>query len=233
MMDHLHPDQLAAIAVDPESIDSGDVEHLDDCARCAREVEVLRNVSERARHAEPDDMPPAPPEAIWDRVVRELSDVGEIPVPTAAELRQSAWRQPWAAAAALVLVVVLAAAALLPMMGDGGADGGDVVAEATLEPLAEIDGGSAVLTAEGDQRALRVDTVTLPAIDGYYELWLLAADGTEMVSLGPIDAGRVYQVPAAVDVDVFSVVDISREPADGDPTHSTDSVLRGGLEPLT
>jgi anti-sigma-K factor RskA len=233
MMDHLHPDQLAAIAVDPESLDDGDQAHLDACARCAREVDVLRTVSDRARQAEPDDMPPAPPEAIWDHVVRELTDAGEMPAPVTAVPPQSAWRQPWAAAAALVLVVVLAAAILLPMLGDGNGDDGEVVAEATLEPLAEIDGGSAVLTAAGDRRALRIDTTTLPTIDGYYELWLLAPDGTEMVSLGPVEGERLYQIPAAVDVDVFSVVDISREPADGDPAHSTDSILRGGLEPLT
>jgi anti-sigma-K factor RskA len=235
MMDHMHPDQLAAIAVDPESLEAEDEAHLDECARCAREVDVLRSVSDRARAAEPGDMPPAPPDAIWDRVVRELTEVGEMPAPVTAVPRQSAWRQPWAAAAALVLVVVLAAAILLPMLGDGdgGPDSGEVVAEATLEPLAEIDGGTAVLTAAGDRRALRIDTTTLPAIDGYYELWLLASDSAQMVSLGPVDGERVYQIPAAFDVDVFSVVDISREPADGDPRHSTDSVLRGGLEPMT
>jgi hypothetical protein len=38
-------------------------------------------------------------------------------------------------------------------------------------------------------------------------------------------------VPPAIDTERFSVVDISREPQDGDPAHSTDSVLRGPLRP--
>ena len=36
-------------------------------------------------------------------------------------------------------------------------------------------------------------------------------------------------LPAQVDVGEFPVVDVSIEPADGDPAHSGDSVVRGTL----
>ncbi|HSJ47035.1 MAG TPA: anti-sigma factor [Euzebyales bacterium] len=230
-MNHLHPDELAAMAMDP---DAGDVEeraHLDDCARCARELAVLRDVSSRARQARPDETPPAPPEAIWDRVVHELTEAGDLPVEPVDQVEppRPAWQQPWAAAAALIGVVVLAAAVLLSFPGDDGA----VVAEATLEPLADVQAATAVLTADGEQRELAVDTPVLPDIDGYYELWLLTPDGSGLVSLGPVTGTGRHEIPAAVDTDQYSVVDISREPSDGDPTHSTDSVLRGPLQPTT
>lgn len=228
MMDHLDPDELAVLAMDGGTVDDAEAAHLDGCARCAGEIEVLRSVSDRARRSRPADAPPAPPEDVWDRVVHELTASGDLATPEPAR-PAPIWRTGWALAAAFVLVVVLGAAALIDFGGTGG--GGEVVAEATLEPLAAVEAGTASLRSEGQSRTLTIDTAELPETDGYYELWLLAADGTEMVSLGPVDGGERYEIPEAVDVDVFSVVDISREPTDGDPTHSTDSVLRGPLQP--
>jgi hypothetical protein len=50
-----------------------------------------------------------------------------------------------------------------------------------------------------------------------------------MVSLGPVRSDGRYEIPAAVDVSAFPIVDVSIEPADGVPTHSGRSVLRGTL----
>ena len=51
------------------------------------------------------------------------------------------------------------------------------------------------------------------------------------VSLGTLGAGDtgVFPVPADLDVAQFPVVDVSREPLDGNPAHSKDSVVRGTL----
>ena len=70
-----------------------------------------------------------------------------------------------------------------------------------------------------------------PNTDGdFYELWLLGERG-ELVSLGSFnvpDSGVAeIDVPVPVDPESFRYLDVSREPADGDPSHSTDSVLRG------
>ena len=53
-----------------------------------------------------------------------------------------------------------------------------------------------------------------------------------MISLGTIGSGAqtvTFPVPAGIDPEVFSLVDISDEPIDGDPTHSKVSILRGEL----
>ncbi len=228
-MTHMHPDQLAALALDAELADDDDRAHLDDCARCQRELATLRKVSARAKRAQPDEVPPAPPEAIWDSVVAELTAAGDLPPAAPERSRPLVLQQSFALAAALVALVVIAAAVVLLPLGGGG--GGTVVAEATLEALTDVPSAQAALVSDGDQQTLTVDTETLPDIDGYYELWLLKADASGLVSLGPVEGGQRYDIPPNVDTSVYSVVDISREPLDGDPAHSADSVLRGPLVP--
>ena len=53
----------------------------------------------------------------------------------------------------------------------------------------------------------------------------------ELVSLGSVrvpESGRAtVEVQLPVDPGRFEFLDVSREPADGDPSHSTISVLRG------
>ena len=50
-----------------------------------------------------------------------------------------------------------------------------------------------------------------------------------MRSLGLLDDAGEYAIPADIDLSEFSVVDVSIEPDDGDPTHSGRSILRGTL----
>lgn len=224
MMNHLHPDHLAALAIEPEMAGADDEAHLQQCPRCRGELATLRDVSARARRAQPGEPSPAPPESVWDNVVRELSASGDLRPQLPERRRTPVWRQPWAVAAALVVAAVVAAAVLLPFTS------GSVVAQAPLEPLAQVPEARATLVADGDERSLNIESLDLPAFDGYYELWLLTTDGQRLVSLGPIDDAAQVDIPAGIDPGVYSVVDISREPPDGDPSHSTDSVLRGPLE---
>jgi anti-sigma-K factor RskA len=64
---------------------------------------------------------------------------------------------------------------------------------------------------------------------GFYEVWMLR-DPTHLVAVGSFRVGADGR--ARVDLLVtasprrFTVLDISREPADGDPAHSGHSVLR-------
>jgi hypothetical protein len=63
------------------------------------------------------------------------------------------------------------------------------------------------------------------------EVWLLTPEVDGLISLGYLTgASGEFIVPDSVDLDRFSVVDISAEPLDGDPTHSGDSIVRGALE---
>lgn len=105
------------------------------------------------------------------------------------------------------------------------------VATFRMDPLDErvasgVD-GQLVTTDEG--QAVQVDLGELPAAPAgtFYEVWLLDLDAGRLVSLGPVDASGTYAVPAAVADATWPTIDVSVEPVDGDPTHSSDSVLRG------
>jgi hypothetical protein len=53
-------------------------------------------------------------------------------------------------------------------------------------------------------------------------------DASGLLSLGLLEgtSGR-FAVPAGIDLDQFTLVDVSAEPVDGDPSHSGDSIVRG------
>ncbi|WP_432491865.1 anti-sigma factor [Kineococcus gypseus] len=115
--------------------------------------------------------------------------------------------------------------------GPGAPPGAAVLASGALEPL---DGGPAsgavTVAAVDGHRRLEVDVrdVSAPG-DGVLEVWLLDADGG-LLSLGTLTGERLQvALPESVDLARFAVVDVSREPLDGDPGHSSDSVLRGEL----
>jgi hypothetical protein len=105
-----------------------------------------------------------------------------------------------------------------------------VAAAADLEPLPGwSDTGAAVLLDRDGELELQVDLPTPPAGDGFYEVWLLGTD-SGAVALGVLESGSGrFPVPAGVDLAAYGTVDVSREPLDGDPAHSTDSVARGAL----
>ncbi len=139
--------------------------------------------------------------------------------------RRAGWLA--AVAAAAVLVVAVGASVLV------GSDTTPApVATFALDALddraTEVDG---TIVADGDQTLVEVDLASLPpAPDGtFYELWLLDADAGRLVSLGPVEAQGSFVVPAAVDIGEWPLLDVSVEPVDGDPTHSSDSVLRGEI----
>ncbi|HEX6621789.1 MAG TPA: anti-sigma factor, partial [Solirubrobacteraceae bacterium] len=79
--------------------------------------------------------------------------------------------------------------------------------------------------------AMRLTVSGLPRVGGggFYEVWMLR-DPAHLVAVGSFRVGSDGR--ARVDLPVtasprrFPVLDISREPADGDPAHSGHSVLR-------
>ncbi|GEL98560.1 hypothetical protein CTE05_21070 [Cellulomonas terrae] len=136
----------------------------------------------------------------------------------------------------------IAAAAAVGLVVGGGAtwwvanrpDPVTVVATAVLEPLPGWDAsGSAVVETRSDgSRVLVVDVdQSESSEDGFREVWLLKPDVSGLVSLGTLagTSGR-FDLPAGLDLDQFSVVDVSEEQFDGDPAHSGDSIVRGPLE---
>ena len=131
-------------------------------------------------------------------------------------------------AAALLLVVAIGIGALT-RTGDRGPE---VVASATVEPLELASGSTLAQLVDADGGLaldLPLDETGLPTEAGYYEVWLIDRDVQGMVSLGPAREDGVYDLPPDVSFEDFPIVDVSLEPADGVPTHSGRSVLRGTL----
>jgi anti-sigma-K factor RskA len=102
---------------------------------------------------------------------------------------------------------------------------------AQLTALANFNGSG---RAQLHGRTLEVDVSGLePISNEFYELWLLDIENGQLhdlVPLGAIGGNAEFRLTDKVDLAKYSVVDISREPDDGDPAHSGDSVLRGQLE---
>ena len=159
-----------------------------------------------------------------------------VPLPAVADVPRRAGRRfvlrpIAAAAAAFVLVAAGAGLGALVWGRDDASPGGPAVA---LRPVGDADGDNSALvrlSSDRDGEAQLVVERLQPTGDGeFYELWLLnSAD--DLVSLGSFrvpETGRTtVALPLPVDADRFQFFDVSREPLDGNPGHSSESVLRG------
>jgi Anti-sigma-K factor rskA len=138
--------------------------------------------------------------------------------------------------ASLALLAIGLGAGLLLDGGGGESPGGPGTASlrVELQPVGDgsrgADGVVTLAGRAGGSATARLSGLRPSEGGDFYELWLLGDDG-ELVSLGSVrvpPSGRAeLRVPLPVDPNRFRFLDVSREPADGDPSHSTDSVLRG------
>lgn len=148
---------------------------------------------------------------------------------------QSARRRWWPIAAAAAVIGIIAGiavgAAWSGLTNAGPAQ--TVVASATLEAFPGwTANGDAVLEQDGDGvTSIVVDLDADVPQDQIREVWLIRSDASGLVSLGLLSgsSGR-FVVPANIDLDEFTLVDVSAEPVDGDPAHSGDSIVRGTLQ---
>ena len=142
------------------------------------------------------------------------------------------------------LAVAVAGAAAGLVIGIGGTvavieltrpSASPVVADIELRPLPQFPqwqsaAGSAVLRETPAAQQLAV-SVTAPRRTGFYEVWLLGRDGTSMISLGDLNAANngTFTLPAGVDLQFYSRIDVSLQPFNGSTQHSSTSVVRGSL----
>jgi hypothetical protein len=174
------------------------------------------------------------PKEAWDRPTPPLPPWPDEAAAPASPRRRLVLRPVAAALASLVLLAVGVGAGLLLSGDDDVAGGGGDLESVQLAPVLSSDenaGGTAELRPEAGGRA----TVELSGLRpsgprDFYELWLLGDDG-ELVSLGsvrvPASGDATLDVELPVDPKQFRYLDLSREPDDGDPSHSTISILRG------
>lgn len=216
--------------------------------------------SDRLRDAlrglEADDLtaPPAPPPELWDRIAASLDDestdassgfdeadiAAAVAPPPARPTSLDRKRRPRvvvrivAVAAALVLVLLSAFAIV------GRSQAPQITEQAVLDSSGlknpnppDLRGRAELVTVDGHTR-LDVDVPDLPAgaAGEVFEVWLLAGTSGRLQSLGLFEGSGHFAVPDGIDTSVYNVVDVSREPVDGDATHSGDSLVRGTLEPV-
>jgi anti-sigma factor RsiW len=223
LLGELPPDERAAFEAELESD-----------AALRTEVERLAPVVSRLEAMEPaawEPLPAPPPLALPPAA--EPAEPALEPEPErepkpererergAAWWRRSLTLRPLPAAALAVVLLALGIAA--GILAGGGADegavsAGRVVTLAPVEPGGD-DGaeGTATLAGSGDRATVKLrDTVD------------------DMVALGsfsvPASGALDVTVPLPADAGRFGALDLSLEPDDGDPAHSTTSVLRAPLK---
>jgi anti-sigma-K factor RskA len=150
------------------------------------------------------------------------------------ETRQGLWRQwlPVAAAIGVAIAGGLVTWAFSDQIVDPA--GGEVVASVEITsdglPVVSNGVGEARLTERDGSYQLELDVPELPAVDGFYEVWIIDTETDGMYSLGVVTGDGTFALPPNVDPAGFPVIDVSVEPVDGRPTHSGRSILRGTLD---
>ncbi len=253
-MSHLDDEQLALLALGERMASLADCAHLQECAVCTAELRELSHTVTVARTTVDGAELEAPPQRVWAAIAAEVG-VAPSPVPDDAPTQEDAprvddasvWvperhqkkagehrpraRRP--ALFALAAAAVVLAGIGLAAWGVASVSAPTVLAQAELSALPAHVGasGSADLERAADGALSLVVTTEIDApSDGYREVWLIRDDGSALISLGVLDGTTgTFAVPADVDVGEYRLVDISVEPADGDPAHSGDSIVRGEL----
>jgi hypothetical protein len=253
-MQHLDPEALSLFALD-EPMDDASVNHLRSCPECSAEVASLRRAVNAVRTVPDSGGLEAPGANVWEGIHRELGltdAVAADPLGPAlgkdaasgevlpeeprdpgqhAEKRGSnvTWlRRPvtWLAAAAAAVVITTGV-----VLAVNQTAAPVTLASARLEPLERFTAtGSATVTEASDgSRTVEVQLDKSEA-RGYQEVWLIAPDLSRLVSLGIMNSpsGR-FEVPAGLDLSGYPIVDVSDEPLDGNPAHSSVSIVRGTL----
>lgn len=143
----------------------------------------------------------------------------------------AAWWQrsgAWIAAAA---AAVLVAAGGIWALNRPAEQQQQQLAQAQLTPLAQYSATGTARVVEGTDgsRSLEVQ-LTKDEAQGYQEVWLIAPDLSRLVSLGVMNThSGTFQVPAGLQLADYPIVDVSDEPVDGNPGHSSVSIVRGTL----
>jgi anti-sigma-K factor RskA len=175
--------------------------------------------------AVPDSSADSPAEPIQ---ARRLSPVEPVADPAARSVVRR--RAGWLAAAAVVGAALGTSATLgWQALHDNEPT---VVASATLQPLpAKHGSGTAEVETATSGRELSVRVQGAAPKGSFLEVWLMS-DPQHLISLGVMDEdAATFAVPAGIDLDTYKVVDVSIEPYDGNPAHSSDSLVRGTLTP--
>jgi len=232
-MQHIEDDLLALIAMEPDQSDAESTRHLQTCDRCKHEIAEMQRVVTAARTGGPDPQLVSPPPRVWEGIAAAVGH--ETPTVTPLAAARSRRRMPtWLAVAAGVAIGV-AGAGVAGSLIDSDEPAGPsetVVATAALDPFGDTGTpGTAEIRDTEQGRVLQVRIDERTAGEGFREVWLLDPETGRLVSLGVLNGTQsTFALPEGLELSEYPAVDVSREPFDGDPAHSTDSIARGELD---
>lgn len=233
MQQHCDVDELALMSLG-ENINDDCAAHVTTCEQCAAQLADFKELVLVGRSSGGPDNLVAPPDRVWDRISAQLATE---PVPLVRPPAQQRRGLPrWAGLVAASAAGILVGGAVVAVT-TGQDTPTSVVASAQLAPMPDgPDRGGiadATLNRTDAGYTVTVSASGLAGPEGFYEVWLLDPKDSGLIALGSLGPGEqkaTFPVPDGIDLEVFSAVDISDEPLDGDPTHSTVTVLRGTLE---
>ncbi|MDK1475423.1 anti-sigma factor [Streptomyces sp. 549] len=154
--------------------------------------------------------------------------------PVAGQPRRSR-RPALLAAACLAAGAVLGGTATHLLGGGDPAPAMQAGPDVTLSPLpADLDAVGTVRLerlSDPSAREVRIRVEGLPRTSGFFEVWLMDADGKKLISIGVLhgDGTASLPLPPGVDIGEYSQVDVSDQPYNGSPEHSGRSLVRGAL----
>ena len=260
-MPHIDPDLLALLALgeDTAAEDRAHLASCPECATELRQLTKVVSVTRSGPDLRMLDSPPpalwsrvaaaagvdpvpgpvTAPET--GRNHRPDTAAGPGPVPAAepgpSQARPAWWRRRplLTAAAGLVAGLLIGAGGVAAVHQLTAAPAAHAVASIPLRPLPQFPQwqaarGTAVM-AEGPHGKQLTVSLRAPRKPGFYEVWLLARNGTSMISLGDLGPGHSgkFTMPPGVDLANYSRIDVSLQPFNGSTLHSRTSVVRGSL----
>ncbi|MFF5453908.1 anti-sigma factor [Streptomyces sp. NPDC012950] len=241
-MKHTDEETLAMMALGEETDPSASL-HLYECDHCRREYDSLRRIVTVMRAPGPVEHEPLlPSDDVWNSIAAELQVPDRaIPLPARDGTTGSTRRTgPGALRRTKRFPVVLAACAALFGAASGSAltwwlTRPDAPVERAVADGRQLDSlransaGYAHLKSDTGERSLEITVRGLPPTAGYFEVWLMDRTHTKLVSMGVLgpDGHAVLPVPATIDLNEYSVVDVSLQAYNGKPDHSGDSIVRG------
>ena len=220
-------------------------EVAEDAAGAGAALERDGQVGHRTAAAEEADGPDrAPAPAGADRSGSDRgsgSESGNGPVPTepVALRRDGPWWRRRLVGVAAATVVGLGLGVGIGTGVSGSGDEPEPAPVVQLGPVGFADptatGTAAMVDHDGDRRmVVELRGVTNLAGGDYLEAWLMDSTGSRLLPLGALarhgeEFRGEFTIPAGLPTGEYDRVDVSAERFDGDPGHSTVSLLRGDL----
>ncbi|MBW4031677.1 MAG: anti-sigma factor [Acidobacteria bacterium] len=232
---HADPELLALIAMGEQISDVDVLDHLAGCPDCRVELAHLSHAATLGRSTLGAGELFTPNARVWARVTEELGIASEAPTETPIiALRGRARRRrrwiPVVVAASVATMLVVGGLASWQLLQPTAAR---VLASAKLSAFPEWKGSTGEARVEKSADGTLVVQVSLSSPEhgsGFDEVWLMTSDAKHLVSLGVLrDGSGTFSIPAGINLSQYDVVDISSEPLDGNPAHSSNSIVRGQL----